>query len=174
MASKSSESAADVLCSLSAGVNMNSRMPEGRARRPATDGTEIGSLASNCRGMGLQSESRPPFSSRGDYGADGTAHGAFQAGSECRDIRMEASDYIDGDLHESQVERVRAHLGGCDGLPGVRRHARRNYTASGDDEARGTRSGRANGYDSRQDRGGRPPKRLMSGAIRRRRTSTGT
>ncbi|MCY4528173.1 MAG: zf-HC2 domain-containing protein [Chloroflexi bacterium] len=32
---------------------------------------------------------------------------------ECRDIRMAASDYIDGDLAETQVERVRTHLGGC-------------------------------------------------------------
>ena len=32
---------------------------------------------------------------------------------ECRDIRMNASDYIDGDLGETQVERMRAHLGGC-------------------------------------------------------------
>ena len=38
----------------------------------------------------------------------------FKRGSECRDIRMAASDYIDGDLRESQVERVRAHLGGCE------------------------------------------------------------
>lgn len=33
---------------------------------------------------------------------------------DCRDIRMAASDYIDGDLPGSQVERVRAHLGGCE------------------------------------------------------------
>ena len=38
----------------------------------------------------------------------------FRRGPECRDIRMAASDYIDGDLRESQVERVRAHLGGCE------------------------------------------------------------
>jgi anti-sigma factor (TIGR02949 family) len=37
----------------------------------------------------------------------------FKRGPECRDIRMAASDYIDGDLGETQVERMRAHLGGC-------------------------------------------------------------
>ena len=37
----------------------------------------------------------------------------FKRGPECRDIRMAASDYIDGDLRETQVERVRAHLGAC-------------------------------------------------------------
>ena len=37
----------------------------------------------------------------------------FGRDHECRDIRMAASDYIDGDLRETQVERVRAHLGGC-------------------------------------------------------------
>ena len=37
----------------------------------------------------------------------------FKRGPECRDIRMAASDYIDGDMRETQVERVRAHLGGC-------------------------------------------------------------
>ena len=38
----------------------------------------------------------------------------FKRGPECRDIRMAASDYIDGDLAETRVERVRAHLGGCE------------------------------------------------------------
>ena len=38
----------------------------------------------------------------------------FKQVPDCRDIRMAASDYIDGDLRESQVERVRAHLGGCE------------------------------------------------------------
>ena len=33
---------------------------------------------------------------------------------DCRDIRMAASDYIDGDLRETHVEQVRAHLGGCE------------------------------------------------------------
>ena len=37
----------------------------------------------------------------------------LKRGPECRDIRMAASDYIDGDPGETQVERVRAHLGGC-------------------------------------------------------------
>ena len=37
----------------------------------------------------------------------------FRRGPECRDIRMAASDYIDGDLADTKVERVRAHLGGC-------------------------------------------------------------
>lgn len=37
----------------------------------------------------------------------------FRRGPDCRDIRMAASDYIDGDLGETQVERMRAHLGGC-------------------------------------------------------------
>ena len=37
----------------------------------------------------------------------------FRRVPECRDVRMTASDYIDGDLAETQVERVRAHLGGC-------------------------------------------------------------
>ena len=37
----------------------------------------------------------------------------FKRGPECRDIRMTVSDYIDGDMRERQVERVRAHLGAC-------------------------------------------------------------
>ena len=44
----------------------------------------------------------------------GRLTGLFKRGSECKDIRMAASDYIDGDLRESQVERVRAHLGDCE------------------------------------------------------------
>ena len=38
----------------------------------------------------------------------------FGRGPDCRDIRMAASDYVDGDLRMTQVERVRAHLGGCE------------------------------------------------------------
>ncbi len=38
----------------------------------------------------------------------------FKRGPECRDIRMAASDYIDGDLASTQAEWVRAHLGGCE------------------------------------------------------------
>jgi predicted anti-sigma-YlaC factor YlaD len=37
----------------------------------------------------------------------------LKRGPECRDIRMAASDYVDGGLGETRVERVRAHLGGC-------------------------------------------------------------
>lgn len=37
----------------------------------------------------------------------------FKRSPDCRDIRMAASDYIDGDLGKTQVERIRAHLGGC-------------------------------------------------------------
>ena len=37
----------------------------------------------------------------------------FRRGPECRDIRMASSDYVDGDLAETRVERVRVHLGGC-------------------------------------------------------------
>ena len=37
----------------------------------------------------------------------------FKRGPDCRDIRMAASDYIDGGLEETRVERVRAHLSGC-------------------------------------------------------------
>lgn len=37
----------------------------------------------------------------------------FKRGPECRDIRMTASDYVDGGLGKTQVERVGAHLGGC-------------------------------------------------------------
>lgn len=33
---------------------------------------------------------------------------------ECEDVRMKASDYIDGDMEETQVERMRVHLGGCE------------------------------------------------------------
>ena len=33
---------------------------------------------------------------------------------KCGDVRMKASDYVDGDLEETQVERMRAHLGGCE------------------------------------------------------------
>lgn len=38
----------------------------------------------------------------------------FKRGSECRDIRMAASDCIDGDLAKTRVERVRAHLSECE------------------------------------------------------------
>ena len=38
----------------------------------------------------------------------------FGRAPDCRNIRMAASDYIDGDLRETRVERVRAHLGGCE------------------------------------------------------------
>ncbi|MXY44901.1 MAG: zf-HC2 domain-containing protein [Dehalococcoidia bacterium] len=37
----------------------------------------------------------------------------FKRGSECRDIRMAASAYVDGDLQMTQAEWVRAHLSGC-------------------------------------------------------------
>ena len=37
----------------------------------------------------------------------------FRRGPECRDIRMAASDYIDGDLASTQAEWVRVHLGRC-------------------------------------------------------------
>ena len=33
---------------------------------------------------------------------------------DCGDVRMTASDYVDGDMEETQVERVRVHLGGCE------------------------------------------------------------
>ena len=33
---------------------------------------------------------------------------------DCGDVRMTASDYVDGDMEEAQAERVRAHLGGCE------------------------------------------------------------
>ena len=32
---------------------------------------------------------------------------------DCEDVRMTASDYVDGEMEETQVERMRAHLGGC-------------------------------------------------------------
>jgi len=33
---------------------------------------------------------------------------------ECPEIRMMASDYVDGDLDENQIAQVRAHLDGCE------------------------------------------------------------
>ena len=33
---------------------------------------------------------------------------------ECGDVRMKASDYVDGDLEKAHLDRMRAHLGGCE------------------------------------------------------------
>ena len=33
---------------------------------------------------------------------------------DCEDVRMTASDYIDGDLEKRQIERMRVHLAGCE------------------------------------------------------------
>ena len=33
---------------------------------------------------------------------------------ECGEIRMNASDFVDGDLEKRQIERMRVHLGGCE------------------------------------------------------------
>lgn len=110
----------------------------------------------------------------GDYGAIWTAYGASQAGT-----RVPGHPHGGVGLHRRRLGGNAGRTGPrtpwrMQGLSGLRRHAHRNGTASGENEARGIRSGTAQRLHSRQDCGRGPSTRPIGTASWRPRTSTGT